>query len=55
MDRMRELEAPPSPLGYSAMQPDDAHRGRTGQGTMASKVRSCRRFRPLCINYANAH
>lgn len=39
MDKMRELEAPPSPLGYSAMQPDDPHRGRIGQGTIASKVR----------------
>lgn len=41
MDRMRELEAPPSPLGYSAVQPDEVHRGRSGQGTTASKVRPC--------------
>lgn len=47
MDRMRELEAPPSPLGYSAVQPDDPHRGRIGQGTIASKVRSYRGFQPL--------
>lgn len=39
MDKMRGLEAPPSPLGYSAMHPDDPHRGRIGQGTTASKVR----------------
>ncbi|XP_075875511.1 MTSS I-BAR domain containing 2a isoform X1 [Nelusetta ayraudi] len=37
VDRMRELEAPPSPLGYSGVQPDDPHRGRIGQGTIASK------------------
>ncbi|CAB1450773.1 unnamed protein product [Pleuronectes platessa] len=27
---MRDLEAPPSPHGYSGMQPDDSHRGRPG-------------------------
>ncbi|XP_029992580.1 MTSS I-BAR domain containing 2a isoform X3 [Sphaeramia orbicularis] len=32
MDKMRELEAPPSPLGYSGMQPEDPHRGRIGTG-----------------------
>lgn len=32
MDKMRELEAPPSPQGYSGMQPDDPHRGRIGTG-----------------------
>ncbi|XP_051238195.1 MTSS I-BAR domain containing 2a isoform X3 [Dicentrarchus labrax] len=37
MDKMRELEAPPSPLGYSGMQPDDQHRARIGPGTIASK------------------
>ncbi|XP_029289405.1 MTSS I-BAR domain containing 2a isoform X4 [Cottoperca gobio] len=37
MDKMRELEAPPSPLGYSGMQPDDPHRGRIGPGTIAAK------------------
>lgn len=40
MDKMRELEAPPSPLGYSGMQPDDPHRGRIGPGTIGAKVRS---------------
>uniref|UniRef100_A0A4W6EXE4 MTSS I-BAR domain containing 2a n=1 Tax=Lates calcarifer TaxID=8187 RepID=A0A4W6EXE4_LATCA len=37
MDKMRELEAPPSPQGYSGMQPDDPHRGRIGPGTIAAK------------------
>uniref|UniRef100_A0A671TIW1 MTSS I-BAR domain containing 2a n=1 Tax=Sparus aurata TaxID=8175 RepID=A0A671TIW1_SPAAU len=37
MDKMRELEAPPSPLGYSGMQPDDPHRARIGPGTIAAK------------------
>lgn len=39
MDKMRELEAPPSPLGYSGMQPDDPQRARIGPGTIAAKVR----------------
>ncbi|XP_035013166.1 MTSS I-BAR domain containing 2a isoform X1 [Hippoglossus stenolepis] len=30
VEKMRELEAPPSPHGYSGMQPDDSHRGRLG-------------------------
>uniref|UniRef100_A0A3Q3KPH0 IMD domain-containing protein n=1 Tax=Monopterus albus TaxID=43700 RepID=A0A3Q3KPH0_MONAL len=29
VDKMRELEAPPSPQGYSGMQPDDPHKART--------------------------
>ncbi|AWP08778.1 putative MTSS1-like protein [Scophthalmus maximus] len=33
VDKMRELEAPPSPQGYSGMQPDDSHRGRIGPAT----------------------
>ncbi|KAM3609562.1 uncharacterized protein V6R79_017015 [Siganus canaliculatus] len=37
MDKMRELEAPPSPLGYSGMQPDDPYRARIGAGTLAAK------------------
>ncbi|XP_054865275.1 MTSS I-BAR domain containing 2a isoform X3 [Amphiprion ocellaris] len=37
VDKMRELEAPPSPLGYSGMQPDDPHRARSGPGTMTAK------------------
>nr|XP_033478110.1 MTSS I-BAR domain containing 2a isoform X1 [Epinephelus lanceolatus] len=37
MDKMRELEAPPSPLGYSGMQADDPHRARMGPGTIAAK------------------
>ncbi|XP_034540754.1 MTSS I-BAR domain containing 2a isoform X2 [Notolabrus celidotus] len=37
MEKMRELEAPPSPLGYSGMHPDDLHRGRIGAGTIAAK------------------
>ncbi|XP_054475322.1 MTSS I-BAR domain containing 2a isoform X2 [Anoplopoma fimbria] len=36
-DKMRELEAPPSPLGYSGMQPDDPHRARMAPGTIAAK------------------
>ncbi|XP_042352205.1 MTSS I-BAR domain containing 2a isoform X2 [Plectropomus leopardus] len=34
VDKMRELEAPPSPLGYSG---DDPHRARMGPGTIAAK------------------
>ncbi|CAK6960121.1 MTSS I-BAR domain containing 2a isoform X1 [Scomber scombrus] len=37
VDKMRELEAPPSPLGYSGMQPDDPHRGRIGPVTIGAK------------------
>ncbi|XP_041650986.1 protein MTSS 2-like isoform X1 [Cheilinus undulatus] len=37
MEKMRELEAPPSPLGYSGMQPDDPQRARMGPGTIAAK------------------
>ncbi|KAM7414204.1 hypothetical protein PAMA_019157 [Pampus argenteus] len=37
VDKMRELEAPPSPLGYSGMQSDDQHRGRIGQGAIGTK------------------
>ncbi|XP_069018982.1 MTSS I-BAR domain containing 2a isoform X3 [Embiotoca jacksoni] len=37
MDKMRELEAPPSPQGYSGMQPDDPHRARSGPGTITAK------------------
>ncbi|KAK5867725.1 hypothetical protein PBY51_012190 [Eleginops maclovinus] len=37
MDKMRELEAPPSPLGYSGMHPDDPHRARIGPGSIAAK------------------
>ncbi|KAM8892080.1 MTSS I-BAR domain containing 2a isoform 1-T1 [Spinachia spinachia] len=37
VDKTRELDAPPSPLGYSGMQPDDPHRGRTVPGTLAAK------------------
>lgn len=38
VEKMRELEAPPSPLGYSGMQSDDLHRARIGPGTLAAKV-----------------
>ncbi|KAL6107060.1 mtss2 [Pungitius sinensis] len=37
VDKMREVDAPPGPLGYSGMQPDEPHRGRTGPGTIAAK------------------
>ncbi|XP_010773894.1 MTSS I-BAR domain containing 2a isoform X1 [Notothenia coriiceps] len=37
MDKMREPEAPPSPLGYSGMHPDDPHRARMGPGSIAAK------------------
>ncbi|XP_032379717.1 MTSS I-BAR domain containing 2a isoform X2 [Etheostoma spectabile] len=37
VDKMRELEAPPSPLGYSGMQLDDPHRARIVPGTIAAK------------------
>lgn len=39
MDKMRELEAPPSPQGYSGMQADEPHRVRSGPGTIAAKVK----------------
>ncbi|KAK2918088.1 hypothetical protein Q8A73_004834 [Channa argus] len=37
MDKMRELEAPPSPQGHSGIQPDDPHRARIGPGNTAAK------------------
>ncbi|KAF7657916.1 hypothetical protein LDENG_00020190 [Lucifuga dentata] len=37
LDRMRELEAPPSPQGYSGLQPDDPHRSRIGPAATAAK------------------
>ncbi|XP_062418939.1 MTSS I-BAR domain containing 2a isoform X2 [Pungitius pungitius] len=37
VDKMRELDAPPGPLGYSGMQPDEPHRGRSGPGAIAAK------------------
>ncbi|XP_068459567.1 MTSS I-BAR domain containing 2a isoform X2 [Clinocottus analis] len=37
VDKMRELEAPPSSLGYSGMQPDDPHRARIVPGTIVAK------------------
>ncbi|XP_034734245.1 MTSS I-BAR domain containing 2a isoform X5 [Etheostoma cragini] len=37
VDKMRELEAPPSPLGYSGMQLDDPHRARIVPRTIAAK------------------
>ncbi|XP_047452346.1 MTSS I-BAR domain containing 2a isoform X2 [Mugil cephalus] len=37
VEKMRELEAPPSPQGYSRMQADDPHRGRSGLGTITAK------------------
>ncbi|XP_030588059.1 MTSS I-BAR domain containing 2a isoform X3 [Archocentrus centrarchus] len=37
VDKMRELEAPPSPQGYSGMQADDPHRVRSGPGTIITK------------------
>lgn len=40
-DKMRDLEAPPSPLCYSAVQHDETQRRKSGQGVMASKVRPC--------------
>ncbi|XP_072241554.1 MTSS I-BAR domain containing 2a isoform X2 [Leuresthes tenuis] len=36
-DKMREMEAPPSPQGYSGMQPDDPHRVRSGPGIITAK------------------
>ncbi|XP_068612953.1 protein MTSS 2-like [Brachionichthys hirsutus] len=37
VDKMRELEAPPSPLGYSGMQQDDPNSARIGAGAIAAK------------------
>ncbi|KAM9377890.1 MTSS I-BAR domain containing 2a isoform 2-T2 [Pholidichthys leucotaenia] len=37
VDKMRELEAPPSPQGYSGMQADDPHRARGGLGMVSAK------------------
>uniref|UniRef100_A0AAQ4PR72 MTSS I-BAR domain containing 2a n=2 Tax=Gasterosteus aculeatus aculeatus TaxID=481459 RepID=A0AAQ4PR72_GASAC len=36
-DKMREPDAPPSPLGYSGTQPEEPQRGRTVPGTIAAK------------------
>ncbi|XP_058501732.1 MTSS I-BAR domain containing 2a isoform X3 [Solea solea] len=33
VEKMRELEAPPSPQGYSGIQSDESHRGRIGPAT----------------------
>lgn len=48
VDKMRDLEAPPSPQGYSGMQPDDPHRARIGPGNIAAKVR--RRQKNVCVS-----
>ncbi|KAM6937470.1 MTSS I-BAR domain containing 2a isoform 2-T2 [Xenentodon cancila] len=37
VEKMREMEAPPSPQGYSGMQPDDPHRARSGPGILTAK------------------
>ncbi|CAG5958310.1 unnamed protein product [Menidia menidia] len=37
VDKMREMEAPPSPQGYSGIQPDDPHRVRSGPGMITAK------------------
>uniref|UniRef100_A0A1A8FSM8 Metastasis suppressor 1-like n=1 Tax=Nothobranchius korthausae TaxID=1143690 RepID=A0A1A8FSM8_9TELE len=36
-EKMREMEAPPSPQGYSGMQPGDLHRVRSGPGMITAK------------------
>lgn len=54
MDKMRELEAPPSPQGYSGMQPDDPHRARIGPGSIAAKVRSPKGEKCIC-QYINMY
>ncbi|KAM4574032.1 MTSS I-BAR domain containing 2a isoform 2-T2 [Odontesthes bonariensis] len=36
-DKMRGMEAPPSPQGYSGMQLDDPHRVRSGPGIITAK------------------
>ncbi|XP_012715807.2 MTSS I-BAR domain containing 2a isoform X4 [Fundulus heteroclitus] len=37
VEKMRDLEAPPSPQGYSGMQPGDPHRARSGPGIITAK------------------
>ncbi|MEQ2239230.1 Protein MTSS 2, partial [Ilyodon furcidens] len=37
VEKMRELDAPPSPQGYSGMQPGDPHRARSGPGIITAK------------------
>uniref|UniRef100_A0A1A7YAQ5 Metastasis suppressor 1-like n=1 Tax=Iconisemion striatum TaxID=60296 RepID=A0A1A7YAQ5_9TELE len=37
VEKMREMEAPPSPQGYSGMQPGDLHRVRSGPGMITAK------------------
>uniref|UniRef100_A0A8C2X1T2 MTSS I-BAR domain containing 2a n=1 Tax=Cyclopterus lumpus TaxID=8103 RepID=A0A8C2X1T2_CYCLU len=37
VDKMRELDAAPNPLGYSGMQPDDPHRARIVPATIVAK------------------
>uniref|UniRef100_A0A3Q3H309 MTSS I-BAR domain containing 2a n=1 Tax=Kryptolebias marmoratus TaxID=37003 RepID=A0A3Q3H309_KRYMA len=37
VEKMREMEAPPSPQGYSGMQPGDPHRVRSGPGIITAK------------------
>uniref|UniRef100_A0A1A8VJT4 Metastasis suppressor 1-like n=1 Tax=Nothobranchius furzeri TaxID=105023 RepID=A0A1A8VJT4_NOTFU len=37
VEKMREMETPPSPQGYSGMQPGDLHRVRSGPGTITAK------------------
>ncbi|XP_035859254.1 MTSS I-BAR domain containing 2a isoform X6 [Sander lucioperca] len=50
VDKMRELEAPPSPLGYSGMQPDDPYRARIVPGTIAAK--HCEQLSPAASTLA---
>ncbi|MEQ2174457.1 hypothetical protein GOODEAATRI_008155 [Goodea atripinnis] len=38
VEKMRELDAPPSPQGYSGMQPGDPHKARSGPGNITAKV-----------------
>uniref|UniRef100_A0A1A8PHM6 Metastasis suppressor 1-like n=1 Tax=Nothobranchius rachovii TaxID=451742 RepID=A0A1A8PHM6_9TELE len=37
VEKMREMETPPSPQGYSGMQPGDLHRVRSGPGMITAK------------------
>ncbi|XP_041852980.1 MTSS I-BAR domain containing 2a isoform X3 [Melanotaenia boesemani] len=37
VDKMREMEAPPSPQGYRGVQADDPHRPRSGPGIITAK------------------
>lgn len=46
MEKMREMEAPPSPQGYPGMQAGDPYRARSGPGMITAKVRSP----PRCEN-----